>query len=60
MPPTSWNNLPPELVARILEVRRETMYAEAHDRKMQAVLAELWKAKPRVFKRRLPACSPSS
>ena len=34
MPPiaTSWNDLPPELVTRILEIRRETMRVEAHDR----------------------------
>lgn len=51
----SWNDLPPELVTRILEIRRETMRVEAHDRKMQYMLAQLWKAKPRVLKRRLPS-----
>ena len=56
--PASWDDLPPEIVANILKIRRDTMRAEAREREMQRVLADfyarVWRARPRVFRRRLP------
>jgi hypothetical protein len=54
----SWDSLPPELVAKILDMRAEAMFADATRRRMGAVLASfwgaVWRARPRVFKHRLP------
>jgi hypothetical protein len=35
MPPASWDSLPPELVAKILEMRAEAMREDAKQRRMQ-------------------------
>jgi hypothetical protein len=54
----SWDSLPPELVAKILEMRAEAMFADANRRRTDAILASfwgaVWRARPRVFRHRLP------
>lgn len=58
-PSASWNDLPPELMdKKILTMRRESMRADAKQRRMDKIIAEfwdsVWRARPRVFHRRLP------
>jgi hypothetical protein len=57
-PPASWDSLPPDLVAKILEMRAEVMFADANRRRTDAIItsfwAAVWRARPRVFKHRLP------
>jgi hypothetical protein len=58
MPSASWDSLPPELVARILELRAEAMREDAQRRRTAAIMtsfwAAVWRARPRVFRNRLP------
>jgi hypothetical protein len=53
----TWDDLPPELVAKILEMRFEGMVEDKRQRCVQRVIAgfwaAVWRAKPRVFRRRL-------
>jgi hypothetical protein len=57
-PPASWDYLPPELVARILEMRAEAMFVDANRRRPDAIIASfwgaVWRARPRLFRHRLP------
>jgi hypothetical protein len=39
MPPASWESLPPELAARILEMRAEAMFVDANRRRIDAIIA---------------------
>jgi hypothetical protein len=45
-------------VAKILEMRKEAMFADATRRRTDAIIASfwaaVWRAKPRVFRHRLP------
>jgi hypothetical protein len=64
----TWNDLPPKLVAKILEMRFEGMVEDNRQRYVKRVIASFWatvwraksfwatvrRAKPRVFRRRLP------
>jgi hypothetical protein len=54
----TWDDLPPELVSKILEMRFEGMVEDNRQRYVQRVVASfwqaVWRAKPRVFRRRLP------
>jgi hypothetical protein len=54
----TWDDLPPELVAKILEMRFEGMVEDKRQRYVQRVIASfwttVWRAKPRVLRRRLP------
>jgi hypothetical protein len=56
MPP--WDNLPPELVSRIPEMRAEAMFADANQRRVDRIIDSfwitIWRARPRVFNPRLP------
>jgi hypothetical protein len=58
MPSASWDSLPPELVAKTLEMRAEAMFADAKGRRTDAIIASfwatVWRARPRVFRHRLP------
>jgi hypothetical protein len=51
------DDLPPELVAKMLEMRFEGMVEDNRQRYVQRVVtsfwAAVWRAKPRVFRRRL-------
>jgi hypothetical protein len=55
----TWDDLPPELVAKILEMRFEGMVEDNRQRYVQRIVARfwqaVWRAKPRVFRRRLPS-----
>jgi hypothetical protein len=58
-PPTAtWDDLPPELVDKILGMRREAMRADAKQRRRDRIIADfweaVWRAKPRIFRHRLP------
>jgi hypothetical protein len=54
----SWDSLPPDLVAKILETRAEAMFVDATRRRTDAIIASfwaaVWRARPRVFRQRLP------
>lgn len=56
-----WDDLPPELAAKILAMRGEVMMAEHQQRVVAKVVASfweaVWRARPRVFKHKLPAAS---
>jgi hypothetical protein len=59
----TWDDLPPELVAKILEMRFEGMVEDNRQRYVQRIVASfwqaVWRAKPRVFRRRLRPVSSS-
>lgn len=55
---TGWDDLPSEIVGKILEMRGEMMFKEEREREVAKIVAQfwakVWRAKPRVFRRRLP------
>jgi hypothetical protein len=54
----TWDDLPPELVAKILEMHFEGMVEDNRPRYVERVVASfwaaVWRAKPRIFRRKLP------
>eukprot|EP00962_Isochrysis_galbana_P027066 scaffold8469_cov112-Isochrysis_galbana.AAC.5 len=55
-----WDDLPPELVAKILSMRGASMKMDAEQERVRkiitdAVWREVWRARPRVFRQKLRA-----